>query len=147
MFDHVSEVCLEWKNNRRYFWFAGCSTYYRSDTKAFIFSLNYTSEGSLFKKKISGQSAATAIYSSPSTGPTFGQAPFDFQIGDSDNMKTGFSHHVVSYEGGGGNAESNLDTVLAGASIFEPSDVEVLYKGHGGTLLHWLLSKEREHFL
>lgn len=51
-------------------------------------------------------------------------------------MKSGFSHHVVSYEGVGDNAETNLDTVLAGASTFEPSDVEVLYKVHGGTLLH-----------
>ena len=51
-------------------------------------------------------------------------------------MKIGFSHHVVSYAGGGDDAESNLDTVLAGASTFEPSDVEVLYKVHGGTLLH-----------
>ena len=140
MFDHV---CLKWRNNKHYFWFAGCSTYYRSDNKAFIFSLNYTSEGSLFKKKISDQYAATAIYSSPSTGPTFGQAPFDFQIGDSDNMKTGSSHHVISYEGGGSNAGTNLGTVLAGASTFEPSDVEVLYKVHGGTFLHWLLRIER----
>ena len=51
-------------------------------------------------------------------------------------MKTGFSQHVVSYEGDGDDAQSTLDTVLAGASTFEPSDVEVLYKGHGGTLLH-----------
>ena len=51
-------------------------------------------------------------------------------------MKTGFSHHVVSYVGDGDDAETNLDTVLAGASTFDPSDVEVLYKVHGGTLLH-----------
>lgn len=51
-------------------------------------------------------------------------------------MKTGSSHHVISYEGGGSSAGTNLETVLAGASTFEPSDVEVLYKVHGGTLLH-----------
>ena len=49
-------------------------------------------------------------------------------------MKAGSSHHVISYEGDGSDAGSNLETVLAGASTFEPSDVEVLYKGHGGTV-------------
>ena len=115
--------------------FAGSSTNYRSDPKAFIFSLNYTSKGALFKKEISKHSSGTAIYSSPSTGPTFGQAPFDFQIGISGNMKAGSSHHVISYEGGKNSKESNLETILAGASNFNASDIEVLYKGHGGTVL------------
>ena len=51
-------------------------------------------------------------------------------------MKVGSSHHVVSYEGGESNAGSNLETVLAGASNFNANDVEVLYKGHGGTVFH-----------
>ena len=51
-------------------------------------------------------------------------------------MKVGSSHHVVSYEGDGSDAGSNLETVLAGASTFQLSDVEVLYKGHGGTALY-----------
>lgn len=124
------------KNNNYYFWFAGSSTNYRSDPNAFIFSLNYTSQGTLFKKEISEHSSDTAIYSSTSTGPTFGQAPFDFQIGINGNMRTGTSHHVISYEGD--SADTNLETVLAGASSFNASDVEVLYKGHGGTVCHKL---------
>lgn len=51
-------------------------------------------------------------------------------------MMVGSSHHVISYEGGESNAGSNLETILAGASNFDASDVEVLYKGHGGKVLH-----------
>ena len=118
------------------FLFAGLSTNYRPDTKAFIFSLNYTSQGFLFKKEISKNVSAFAIYSSPSTGPTFGESPFDFQIGINGDMKRGTSHHVASYEGERSSAAANPETVLAGASSFDISDVEVLYKAHGGMFLH-----------
>ena len=115
--------------------FAGSSTNYRSDTKAFIYSLNYTSQASLFKKGISEKASAFAIFSSPFTGPTFGEYPFDFQIGINGSMRYGSSHHFVSYKGGDSSARSNLEAVLAGASSFDVSDVEVLYKGHGGMFL------------
>ena len=50
-------------------------------------------------------------------------------------MRTGSSQHVISYKGD--STESNLTTILAGASSFDASDVEVLYKGHGGTIFHF----------
>lgn len=115
--------------------FLGSSENYQADGKAFIFSLNYTSQSYLFKKEISEASSSSAIYSSLSTGPTFGEAPFDFQIGINGNMREGSSQHVISYRGGNDVTDSNLGTVLAGASNFTVSDVEVLYKEQGGTLL------------
>ena len=51
-------------------------------------------------------------------------------------MKRGTSHHVASYEGDRSSAGSNPETVLAGVSSFDISDVEVLYKAHGGMFLH-----------
>ena len=53
-------------------------------------------------------------------------------------MSVGSSHHVISYEGN--TAASNLTTILAGASNFDASDVEVLYKGHGGAVLRLLFN-------
>ena len=121
-------------NSNLIFWFVGSSTSYKSDSKAFIFSLNYTSQGPFFKKKITTTLSSSAIFSSPSTGPSFGEAPFDFQIGINGNMKEGSSHHTISYAKGKDIADSNLETVLAGASDFNASDVEVLYIGQGGML-------------
>lgn len=118
-----------------FFCFAGSGESYKTDSKAFIFSLNYTSQGYLFKKKISKFSSSSAIFSSQSTGPTFGEAPFDFQIGINGTMKDGSSHHIISYTNDSNFKDPNLGTVLAGASNFTVSDVEVLYKGDGGTLL------------
>ena len=94
--------------------------------------MNYTSQGLLFKKEIGESSSSSAIYSSLSTGPTFGEAPFDFQIGINSSMREGSSHHIISYTDGSNVADPNLETVLAGASNFNVSDVEVLYKGQGG---------------
>lgn len=118
-----------------FFCFAGSGESYKTDSKAFIFSLNYGSQGSLFKKKVSKFSSSSAIFSSQSTGPMFGEAPFDFQIGINGTMKDGSSHHIISYTNDSNFKESNLGTVLAGASNFTVSDVEVLYKGEGGTLI------------
>ncbi|PFX18451.1 Fibroleukin, partial [Stylophora pistillata] len=112
----------------------GLSTNYRADTKAFIFSLNYTSDGTLFKKEISKESSALATYSSPYTGPTFGESPFDFQIGIDGDLKRGTSQHSVSYKEEEDSSKSNLETVLAGASSFNVNDVEVLYRAQGASL-------------
>ena len=46
-------------------------------------------------------------------------------------MREGSSHHIISYTDSS-ISEPNLKTVLAGASNFNVSDVEVLYKGQGG---------------
>ena len=58
-------------------------------------------------------------------------------------MREGTSHHIRSYtDGRTSSLGSNMQTLLAGASIFNVSDVEVLYKGLGGTfLLTWSYSK------
>lgn len=102
------------------------------DSKAFIFSLNNTSQGSLFKKKVAQGSSSNAIFSSSSTGPTFGEAPFDFQIGVNGSMKEGTSHHSTSYTDGNSALDSDLATILAGESNFTVSDIEVLFKAPGG---------------
>ena len=60
-------------------------------------------------------------------------------------MRTGSSQHVISYKGD--SDESNLTTILAGASSFDASDVEVLYRGHGGTILHFNLKELRHDIL
>ena len=102
------------------------------DSKAFIFSLNNTSQGSLFKKKVAQGSSSNAIFISSSTGPTFGEAPFDFQIGVEGNMKEGTSHHSTSYRDRKSALGSDLTTILAGESNFTVSNIEVLFKAPGG---------------
>ena len=102
------------------------------DSKAFIFSLNNTSQGSLFKKKVAQGSSSNAIFSSSSTGPTFGEAPFDFQIGFDGNMKEGTSYHSTSYRDSNSALGSDLTTILAGESNFTVSNIEVLFKAPGG---------------
>ena len=102
------------------------------DSKAFIFSLNNTSQGSLFKKKVAQRSSSNAIFISSSTGPTFGEAPYDFQIGVDGNMKEGTSHHSTSYRDSNSALGSDLTTILAGESNFTVSNIEVLFKAPGG---------------
>ena len=114
------------------FVFLGSSRSYKMDSKAFIFSLNNTSQGSLFKKKVAQGSSSNAIFISSSTGPTFGEAPFDFQIGFDGNMKEGTSYHSTSYRDSNSALGSDLTTILAGESNFTVSNIEVLFKAPGG---------------
>lgn len=107
------------------FFFSDFTPYqgFRSSEKAFIFSLSNKEGLEPFKALVKEQ--ASAIYTHPNSGPTFGRGN-DIRIASNANgynnsyTNFGWSYHVPD-------GVKDKQTILAGTYNFCPDEVEVFY--------------------
>ena len=100
---------------------------YKSDSKAFLFSLKNSLNRPLLMKQKSS-SYTYSIYASPSYGPTFGGG-HDLHISSNSNLNTVSYSNLDSYQFdlyNSGSSESK--SFLAGSYNFKVDEIEVFHK-------------------
>jgi len=95
--------------------------YYVSDSSAFLFTLTNPSNMPL---KLSISSSVSALYDSPSYGPTFGGG-HDMHISGSSNLNTMSYSNIHSYSSPNGYSGYAGGSFMLGASTFQVAEIEV----------------------